>query len=81
MQPISERARQIIEDFQRSLSSLPVEERAEAVRRATETLTVLNDDARSLYDTLQDEMGRARASGQKSRLEEDGDVENISDYM
>ena len=81
MEPISERARQIIEDFKRSLSSLPVEERAEAVRRATETLTALNDDARTLYDTLQDEMGKTKHTHGKSLLEEDGDVENISDYM
>ncbi|MFA7302248.1 MAG: hypothetical protein WC030_00670 [Candidatus Paceibacterota bacterium] len=81
MQPISERARQIIEDFTRSVSALPIEERAEAVRRATETLTALQDDAKTLYDTLQEEMGRARPAEGASLLEEDGDVENISDYM
>ena len=81
MQPISERARQIIENFKRNLTSLPVEERAEAVRRATETLTVLHEDAKSLYSTLQDEMSRSRSDGGPSKLDEDGEVENISDYM
>ncbi len=81
MQPISERARRIVDDLKQGLASLPVEERAEVVRRATETLTLLHNDARTLYQTLQASMNKNRTGEQPSQIKENGDVENISDYL
>lgn len=79
MQPISERARRLIEEFKKGLAALPMEERSEAARRATETLTALHADARSLFDTLQDEMVRTRGE-EKPNSADDVDIENVSDY-
>lgn len=76
MYRLSEQAQKLIDDFEKQIEVLPVEERNEVLKKMTSHVCALNEDVKDLFKTLQ----TSRGLGGTNKTQ-DKDINHISDYL
>lgn len=82
MPQLSEQAKNLIDEFERKIENIPVEERDAVLKRMTSHILALNEDVRGLFQTLQKDTAKREGEILNARgVSGEEDLENIRDYI
>ena len=80
MYQLSEQAQKLIEDFEKQIEKLPVEERNTVIKRMTSHILALNEEVGEVLKIVQDSRHRSGVDDQNSK-EGKNDIDNIRDFI
>lgn len=79
MYPLSDKAKALIETFEKQIENLSASERAAVLRRMTDHVNALTEEAQDLLTTIQHRTGEAMTD--KETPSGESHVDSITDYL